>query len=75
MIQTVLKKGDRIKYKTVGGFYNSGIVRDIDEESCLVEVDKPGTDPLYPNWPPVKPYTIRILFKHTEVIKEEQDDQ
>lgn len=34
--------GDRVTFKTIGGFYNSGIIKDMDEESYLIEVDKEG---------------------------------
>lgn len=34
--------GDRVKFKTMGGWYNRGIIRDINEDSYLIEVDELG---------------------------------
>lgn len=56
-----IKIGDRIYYKTIGGWYNSGIVKDIDDESCLVEVDKLGCESSDKYVPPL-PYYVRILL-------------
>ena len=33
------KIGDRVKFKTNGGWYNKGVIEDIDENSCLVKID------------------------------------
>ena len=37
--------GDRVKFRTIGGWYNSGIIRDINEDSYLIEVDELGSKP------------------------------
>ena len=34
------KIGDRVRFKTVGGYYNSGIVKEVHKDSFLVEVDR-----------------------------------
>ena len=34
------KIGDRVRFKTVGGWYNSGIVKEMRKDSFLVEVDR-----------------------------------
>lgn len=52
--------GDRVKFKTIGGWHNSGIIRDITTElgvdiSYLIEVDK-SEDPRIP-----LPYYARVL--------------
>lgn len=52
--------GDRVKFKTMGGWYNSGIVKDIDDESCLIEVDKLGCESSNAYMP--LPYHVRILL-------------
>lgn len=60
--------GDRVKFKTVGGWYNSGIIRDMDEESYLIEVDK--SEDIQISFP----YYLRVLLS-CEVIKEESEEQ
>lgn len=52
--------GDRVKYKTVGGWYNSGIISDISEDSYLVEVDELGWKPPENLYIPF-PYYARVL--------------
>lgn len=39
--------GDRVKFITMGGWYNSGIIKDMDEDedSYLIEVDELGCKP------------------------------
>lgn len=32
--------GDRVEYKTMGGWYNSGIIKDMDDDCVLIEVDR-----------------------------------
>ncbi len=52
-----MKIGDRVKFKTFGGWYNSGILRDMSEDSYLIEVDELGCDlPFIP-----LPYYARVL--------------
>lgn len=46
--------GDRVKFETNGGWYNSGIIISIDEKTCLVEVDTLGHDDSIP-----LPYYVR----------------
>ena len=55
-----MKIGDRINYKTIGGWYNSGIIKDIDDKSCLIEVDKLGCESSNAYMP--LPYYVRILL-------------
>ena len=62
--------GDRVKFKTMGGWYNSGIIRDISEDSYLIEVDELGYKP--PNVYIPLPYYARVLsceIKMQEVLK------
>jgi hypothetical protein len=40
-----MKIGDRVKFKTLGGWHNSGIIIDVDENSYLIEVDELGYKP------------------------------
>lgn len=51
--------GDRVRFMTAGGFYNGGIVKEIDEDSCLIEVD--SFDPKQKGDFSV-PYLVRALF-------------
>lgn len=51
--------GDRIKYKTNGGWYNHGTIEDADESSYLVNVDETGN-------------YMRILNGY-EILREEVD--
>ena len=44
--------GDRVKFRTVGGWYNSGIIRDMNEDSYLIEVDELGYKPPKIEFPP-----------------------
>lgn len=37
--------GDRARFITIGGWYNSGIIKDMDEDSYLIEVDELGCKP------------------------------
>ena len=55
--------GDRVKFKTIGGWYNSGIIKDMNEESYLIEVDKSEDIQIS------LPYYIRILSS-CEIISE-----
>lgn len=55
--------GDRVKFKTIGGWYNSGIIKDMNEDSYLIEVDK-SEDIQIP-----LPYYIRVLSS-CEIISE-----
>lgn len=49
--------GDRVKFKTIGGWYNNGIIRDMSEDSYLIEVDELGC-----NLPDIPlPYYVRVL--------------
>ena len=57
--------GDRVKFKTIAGWYNSGIIKDINEESYLIEVDK-SEDIQIP-----RPYYMRVLSS-CEVISEDE---
>lgn len=43
--------GDRVKFKTNGGWYNSGIIISMDEKTCLVEVDTLGRDDHHMSFP------------------------
>lgn len=63
--------GDRVKFRTMGGWCNSGIIRDITTElgidiSYLIEVDK-SEDPRMP-----LPYYARILSS-CEIVKESEE--
>lgn len=51
--------GDRVRFKTFGGWWNSGIVKEIDGDSCLVEVD--SVDPKQKGDFSV-PYLVRLPF-------------
>ena len=62
--------GDRVKFKTMGGWYNNGIVRDMDEESYLVEVDELGYKPPE-NVCISLPYYARVLTCETIAESEE----
>lgn len=62
--------GDRVRFKTSGGWYNSGIIRDMDEDSFyLIEVDKLGYEPDDVHMP--LPYYIRLFA--CDMIKEEEN--
>ncbi len=63
-----MKNGDRIRYQTIGGWYNSGTVKEIDEESCLVEVDTLGYDKEYI----ALPYFARLLNEEVELVESEE---
>lgn len=65
-----MKIGDRVKFKTFGGWYNSGIIKDMDDESCLVEVDKLGSKPPK-DVLSVLPYFVRLLLAD-EIIRIEE---
>jgi DNA-directed RNA polymerase subunit RPC12/RpoP len=52
--------GDRVKFRTVGGWYNSGIIRDMNEDSYLIEVDELGYKPPEDVYIPL-PYYVRVL--------------
>ncbi len=52
--------GDRVKFKTIGGWYNSGIIKDMNEDSYLIEVDKLGCKPPEDVYIPL-PYYARVL--------------
>lgn len=54
---------DRVKFKTIGGWYNSGIIKDMDEDSYLIEVDK--SDDIQISLP----YYVRVLSS-CEIISE-----
>lgn len=41
-----LNVGDRVKVKTIGRWYNGGVVKQIDEDSILIEID--SVDPHSP---------------------------
>ena len=60
--------GVRVKFKTMGGWYNSGVIKDIDDNSCLVEVDTLGCVP--PKDIPL-PYYARLSIDEIIEIKEE----
>lgn len=55
--------GDRVKFKTIGGWYNSGIIKDMDEDSYLIEVDKSEDTQI------LLPYYARVLSS-CEIINE-----
>ena len=48
--------GDRVKFPTNDGWYNSGIIKDMDEKSCLVKVDNLGDD----DHPVIFPFCLRV---------------
>lgn len=52
--------GDRVKFKTMGGWYNSGIIKDMNEDSYLIEVDELGCKPPKDVYMPL-PYYARVL--------------
>lgn len=52
--------GDRVKFKTIGGWYNSGIIKDMNEDSYLIEVDELGCNPPKDVHIPL-PYYARVL--------------
>lgn len=55
--------GDRVKFKTIGGWYNSGIIKDMNEDSYLIEVDKSEDAQIS------LPYYVRVLSS-CEIISE-----
>ena len=61
--------GDRVKFRTIGGWYNRGIIRDMDKDSYLIEVDELGYDPPEDEYIPL-PYYIRVLACE-EIIEQE----
>ena len=63
-----MKIGDRVKFKTIGGWYNSGIIKDMDEDSYLIEVDELGCDTPEDGYRPL-PYYMRVLSS-CEIISE-----
>lgn len=65
-----MKIGDRIKFKTIGGWYNSGIIKDVDESSCLIEVDTLGREQTSKDEGIQLPYYVRLL---TYGLIEEQE--
>lgn len=62
--------GDRVKFRTAGGWYNSGIIRDINEDSYLIEVDKLGCKPPKDVYISL-PYYARVLS--CEMITESEE--
>ena len=62
--------GKRIKYLTNGGWYNSGVIEEIDKESCLVKVDRLGHDEEYVPLP----YHIRLLNKEAILVEDEDKE-
>lgn len=64
--------GDRVKFKTNGGWYNSGIIKDIDEYSCLIEVDELGCKPPKDVYISL-PYYARVLLceEIVEIVEKE----
>ena len=64
--------GDRVRFITMGGWYNSGIIKDIDEDSYLIEVDELGYKP--PEDVHISlPYYARVLS--CEKIAESEDKE
>lgn len=63
--------GDRVKFRTMGGWYNSGIIKDINEDSYLIEVDKLGfklPEDVHTSLPYC--YYARVLSCEIEKVKE-----
>lgn len=65
--------GDRVKFKTIGGWYNSGIIRDINDDSYLIEVDELGYKPPKDICIPL-PYYARVLLS-CEIIEAESEEK
>ena len=56
------KVGDRVKFRTRGGWYNGGTIKDIDENSSLIEVDTLGCDQSVKKYGYIQlPYYARVL--------------
>ncbi len=53
--------GDRVRYKTVGGWYNGGIIIDMDKDSCLIEVDTLGCERSSEDEVIQFPHRVRVL--------------
>ena len=70
IIKKDVRIGDRVKFRTYGGWYNSGIIKGIDEESYLVEVDTLGFIP--PNVQIELPYIANLLLNEIEKIESEE---
>lgn len=60
--------GDRVKFKTIGGWYNSGIIRDISEDSYLIEVDKSEDIQIS------LPYYLRVLSS-CEIVNDSGEEE
>jgi len=69
-MMTKMNIGDRVKFKTMGGWYNSGIIRDMDEDSYLIEVYELGCKPPKDVYIPL-PYYARVLS--CEIIGEKEN--
>lgn len=76
-----VKIGDRVKFKTLGGWYNSGILKDVDEneltneeKTCLVEVDKLGCGSDSEYQMPL-PYFARLLYKYIEIESDKVESE
>lgn len=64
--------GDRVKFITMGGWYNTGIIRDMDEDSYLIEVDGLGYKPPKDVHIPL-PYYARV--SSCEKVAEHQESE
>lgn len=62
--------GDRARFITMGGWYNSGIIKDMDEDSYLIEVDEIGCKPPEDVHIPL-PYYARVVSCERIVESEE----
>ena len=67
-----MRIGDRVKFKTIGGWYNSGIIRDMNEDSYLIEVDELGYNPPKDTYIRL-PYYTRVLSREVrlEIVDKE----
>lgn len=64
---------DRVKFKTIGGWYNSGIIEDIDEDSYLIKVDTFGYKPSEDEYVLYLPYYVRVL--RNSLLVESEDEE
>lgn len=67
------KKGDRVRFKTMGGWYNGGIVKDVDDDSCLIEVDTLGCEQSLEYGYIQLPYYVRILLS-SSILEKDPDE-
>lgn len=67
------KKGDRVKFKTMGGWYNGGIIKEVDDDSYLIEVDTLGYEQSLEYGYIQLPYYVRVLLSGS-ILEKDHDE-